>query len=403
MKNRNELPILKARMLLIIVLLSLTMNYYCTKVNKNDFEELIIVDVTKNYQQKKELLLQDFMEVEYIPLETNDNFLNEGYVLDIGKETILVTNRRANDGTIFVYDRTGKALRKINRKGQGGEEYINIYIGVILDEVNNEIFVNDISSRKILVYDLFGNFKRSFKHKNSKGSLFYTEIFNFDKNNLICYDKYNTEVPYVLVSKQDGSITRDIKIPFKEKKILQQSFDNNGDSWTVSPGPYRTIIPFKGNWLLLEHSSDTIYSLLPKPDYSLRPFLVRTPPIQSMETEIYLMLRLLSDRYIFMETIKNVYDFDRDKGFPKSFFMYDRQEKTFSGYNVFNGDYFSKKEIYMNWLSPVNHEIESWQSLEAYQLIESYNNGELKGRLKEIAANLEEDSNPVIMLIKHKK
>ena len=122
-----------------------------------------------------------------------------------------------------------------------------------------------------------------------------------------------------------------------------------------------------------------------------------------MDPEIYLMLRLLSDRYIFMETIKNVYDFDKDKGFPKSFFMYDRQEKTFSGYNVFNSDYLSKKEIYMNWLSPVNHEIESWQSLEAYELIESYNNGELKGRLKEIAANLEKDSNPVIMLIKHKK
>jgi len=57
----------------------------------------------------------------------------------------------------------------------------------------------------------------------------------------------------------------------------------------------------------------------------------------------------------------------------------------------------------MNWLRPVNHEIESWQALDANQLIESYNNGELKGKLKKIAATLNEDSNPVIMLIKHKK
>jgi hypothetical protein len=35
--------------------------------------------------------------------------------------------------------------------------------------------------------------------------------------------------------------------------------------------------------------------------------------------------------------------------------------------------------------------------------VESYKKGELKGRLKEIAAELDEESNPVIMLIKHKK
>lgn len=82
--------------------------------------------------------------------------------------------------------------------------------------------------------------------------------------------------------------------------------------------------------------------------------------------------------------------------------MYDRQEKAFFNYTVYNGDYSTKKELYMNWLRPVNHEIESWQPLEAHQLVESYKKGELKGRLKEIAATLNEESNPVIMLIKHK-
>jgi hypothetical protein len=62
-----------------------------------------------------------------------------------------------------------------------------------------------------------------------------------------------------------------------------------------------------------------------------------------------------------------------------------------------------KKEIYMSALSPVNHEIESWQPLEAYQLVESYKKGELKGKLKEIAAKLDADDNPVIMPIQHKK
>ena len=54
-------------------------------------------------------------------------------------------------------------------------------------------------------------------------------------------------------------------------------------------------------------------------------------------------------------------------------------------------------------IKPISHEITSWNSLEAYQLVESYNKGELKGKLKEIASELDEDSNPVVMLVKHKK
>jgi len=362
-------------------------------------DAFITVDVTKRFSSKKELILQDFMDVEYVALETNDDFLNQGFVQAIGKEVILVKNRN-QDGDIFVYDRNGKALRKINRKGQGGEEYTNAY-NITLDEDNGEMFVNDISLRKILVYDLYGKYRRSFAHKDGNGSLFYTDIFNYDRDNLICYDSYNEEIAFVLVSKQDGSITKEIKIPFKEKKFLQQQLTEGENVFTVSPGPYRSIAPFNGNWILLEFSSDTIYTFLP--DYSLRPFVVRTPSIHSMYTEEFLILRLFSDRYYFMETIKNEYDFDSRRGFPRTFFMYDRQEKSFFGYTVYNGDYSTKKEIYMNSLRAVNHEIESWQPLEAYQLVESFKNGELQGILKEIAAELDEEDNPIIMLVKHKK
>jgi hypothetical protein len=369
--------------------------------SKRSTDDFITVDVTKSYSPKKELILQDFMDVEYIALETNDDFVNQGFVMDIGKEIILVKNR-TDDGDIFVYDRTGKALRKINRKGQGGEEYIYC-LGITLDEDNHEMFVNDHYNRRILVYDLYGKFKRSFKQKEGGGSIFYTDIFNYDRDNLICYDQYNEEIAFVLISKQDGSITREIKMPFKEKKLLMQKRVDEaaGMTYTVGPGSHRTIIPFKGNWMLLEHSSDTVYTFLP--DYILRPFLARTPPIQSMDPEVFLILRLFSDRYIFMETIKNVYDWNAESGFPKTYLMYDTQEKAFSGYTVYNGDFSTKKEMYMSVTRPVNHEIDSWYPLEAHQLVELYKKGQLKGTLNEIAATLDEDSNPVIMLIKHKK
>lgn len=368
-------------------------------VNKSD---VITVDVSKTNYPKKELILQDFMDVEYVPLETKDGFYNRGIVTFIGEKFILVTNPQ--NGDIFIYGRDGKAIQKINRKGQGPEEYISINAGIILDEDNNEILANDFFNRRILVYDLRGNFKRSFKQKVATDhEEFYTNIFNYDKENLICYNEYNEKVPFLIVSKQDGSITKEIRIPYETKKFLRQikNGETPGSGTVVFPGRHRTMIPHKGNWILVELSSDTVYTM--SSDYSLHPLLVRSPSIQSMDPEIFLTLHLISDSYIFMEATKNEYNWQTETGFPKTYMVYDRQEKAMRNYTIFNGDYSIKKEMYMSATTPVNHEIDSWYPLKAYKLVESYNKGELKGKLKDVAATLDEESNPVIMLIKHKK
>ena len=70
--------------------------------NKQSTSKLAIVDVVKNHPEK-EFILQDFMDVEYIPLETNDEFVTQGKVMAIGAEVILITNW-ANDGNLFVFD-----------------------------------------------------------------------------------------------------------------------------------------------------------------------------------------------------------------------------------------------------------------------------------------------------------
>ena len=370
----------------------------CKRQNQTA-DDLITVDVTKNSFPKKELILQDFMDVEYIPLETNDEFVNQGCVQAVGEKYILVKNYR-NDGDIFVYDRNGKAIRKINRKGQGGEEYTSCR-SVTLDEENNEMFINDFWTRKIKVYDLEGNFKRSLKQKTEGDSQFYWEIFNYDKENLICYDEINAEIPFLLVSKQDGSITKEIRPSFKEKKYFFQVLRMENSTRAAGPGSYSRITPFNGNWMLLEPSSDTIYTLMP--DCSLRPFIARTPPIHTMDPEVFLIPRLISNRYYFMEGIKNVYDFRKEEGFPKTYFVYDTQEKEFSRYIIYNGDYTSKNEFYMVMLTPINAQGESWATLNAFDLCRDYQKGKLKGKLKEVAATLEEDDNRVVMLVKSKK
>lgn len=81
--------------------------------------------------------------------------------------------------------------------------------------------------------------------------------------------------------------------------------------------------------------------------------------------------------------------------------MYDYQEKAFFKPVVLNADY-DKKNVDMIY-HLVNDKIAVWQNLTADQLVEAYQKDALKGKLKEIAAGLDEEDNPVLMLVKYRK
>jgi len=352
-------------------------------------EDIITVDVTANYPHK-ELILQDFMDVEYIPLETTDEFLCQGNIWAVGNNIIIATNFNFS-GDIFLFDRKGKALKKINHKGPSDKEYTGFISRIVLDEENGEIFVNDAYTKKILVYDLEGGFKRRL---SMKGDFSPFEIYNYDQENLICRNDFhaNTGQSFILMSKQDGSITKEIQIPFKEKKtIMVWSQDRKMTYNTPTAHP---IMPYFNDYILTEYSADTLYRYLP--DKTLKPFIVRTPSIQTMNPEIFLLPSLLTDRYYFMEAIEKTIKFSATD------IVYDKQENALYRYKVYNDDYNNDEEAFLK-SRPLNGEIPSCQYLEAWKLVQDYKGGRLKGRLKEIAAKLDPEDNPVIMLIKHKK
>lgn len=368
---------------------------------KKPVDELITIDLSKSYP-KKELILQDLMDVEYIPLETTDEFVTQGVVRDVGKEYILVTNRN-NNGDILIFDRkNGKGIRKINRQGQGPEEYVRPN-GIILDEANGEIFVHSEASRKITVYDLYGNFKRRLDFSED---VLYSEAFDYDNDYLICYDDSNWnnqgdsrdsgKAYHVIISKLDGSVTREIFIPFETTNTLKVT-----DGESVIIGHFPRIRPSHGKWILMDASSDTLYNYAP--DGTLTPFIVRAPSPGAMDPAIFLTMGIITDRYYFMGTIQNSFNFKTGNGFRDGELVYDKEENAVFDFDVFNGDYAVKKTVAMTSRS-FNREIEDATSIDAYQLVEDYEEGKLKdGKLKDIAATLDEEDNPVIMLKIQKK
>ena len=403
----------KANTILIIILLAVIAG--CGGGNKHSTGDLITVDVTKSYPTK-EVILQDVFDVEYIPLDdTSDEFLTMGLIRAIGKEMI-ITRNMGNGGDIYIFDRNGKGLRAFNRKGQGPGEYASFSF-ITLDEDNNEMFVFASSQQKTFVYDLFGNFQRSLVWDRS---MIIEMVGNFDHDNLIINvdsdlvidiedgGSGKVEDRFYLMSKKDGTMTP-IQIPY-EQRILRNIYGRNGE--VIAYGARnQALIPNRHGWALTELSSDTIYRLLP--DLSLIPFIARTPSVQSMNPEVFLFPSAITDRYVFMQTVKKQsttphLDSYSTHTYPRRDLMYDINEKVIFEYTVYNDDFTVKKPVKLAFESYanmpfINNDIAIFIKLESHELVEAYGKGELKGRLKEVAAELNAESNPVIMIAKHKK
>lgn len=244
---------------------------------------------------------------------------------------------------------------------------------------------------------MYGNFKRSFPFTDTS---YYIYTYNFDKGQLICFRSYilsieNEQSCHILISKQDGRITREIEIPYKE--IETPAFITS--EVNVTPSFYLTI-PNNGEWVLTRTSSDTVYNY--HSDGNLTSFIKRTPSIHTMDPEVFLFPTAITERYYFMQTIKKEFDLEKMKGFPTTDLVYDKQEEAIFSFTVYNDDFLSKKQVAFG-TKPVSQEIAECQSLEALDLVEAYEKGELKSPLKDIASQLDKESNPVIILIKHKE
>ena len=359
-------------------------------------DDLVTIDMGADYP-KKTWVVQDFLDVEYVPLETNDEFVTQGNVRALGEKYIVVQNYN-NDGDIYLFDRhTGKALRRINRKGQGGEEYLHI-AHAVLDEAADELYINDNGGNRIQVYDTKGQFKRSLPYAEGCTYMF---MHAYDERYLIAYDYsiYNRsgetrDKPYyhLLISRQDGSVSG-IPIPFDKVRVPVVS---NGEIKVMGPG--NTITPNRGRWLLAETSSDTVYNYTQKT--GLDPFMVL---ISASRPEKLLSVGTMTDRYYFLRCLKLEFDFDAWQGFPAEDWVYDVQDKKVYEGKMLNGDFTD--EAYVDMMQyPVNGEkVAAYAVLSADGLVDAYGKGHLKeGPLKELAAKLDVEDNPVLMVMKYK-
>lgn len=344
---------------------------------------------------KEERILQDLFEVEYVALETTDSFLTRGFIEAVSPHLLITYDY--SEGCFSLFDRaTGKGIRQIKRQGQGPEEYVSPS-HVIIDEKREELFVSDYSLRKILVYDLKGNFKRSFKTVDEN---YYTELLNYNDGHLLAYKSpagpHDESSCHLLISKQDGSLTKEIRFPIDQ---VETPIFTHGEL-TSTPFFYLTA-PYGDRWALTVTSSDTIYRY--DADGSAHPLIVRSPSIHGMNPQVFLYPTILTDRYYFLRAQKKEFDLETMKGFPTQMLLYDTQEKKLVEYTLTNADMEDGPSINFYSIRPLGCDALGALTLQAPDLLEAREAGKLKGELQNIAERLDEESNPVIVLLEKKR
>lgn len=130
-----------------------------------DDSNVIAVKIEKI--EEKPVVISNFIDsVEFVILET----VPESLIADIGQvmlvdSLIVVTDKKI--ACLFFFDHNGKYLYKINRKGRGPGEYLDI-TKALWDEKKRELIIWDLASRSLLFYTLDGTFIRSIDDFNER-------------------------------------------------------------------------------------------------------------------------------------------------------------------------------------------------------------------------------------------
>ena len=168
------------------------------------------------------------------------------------KDRILIVDKDITQ-TIYIFDKSGKFIRKINKKGRGPGEYLSLN-DVAVDVSNKRLIVHDDMAQKISIFTYEGEFIE-------KISLDFitTSIAYLGNNRLACYCDYINNPNYSIRSKSPNLILFDLQTRKTQSKLFFNSTINrlgitgfiNNLSSTYSNDTVHLIMPL----------NDTVYSI----------------------------------------------------------------------------------------------------------------------------------------------
>ena len=370
---------------------------------------LPLIDMNADYPEK-EICLQDVADVSYIPLETTDDVLlhNSLNFEDVSSKGIVCVS----DNKIFLFHPDGKSRAVLNKQGQGPGEYRYAHYASV-DWDREEIYVNDIHQNLMLVYSLDGTYKQQFdlEMRGRQGDMLCD-----DDAHIVLYKEKSGSLevgnivppyrPVVLMSKEDGSID---SLSHQQDYYTTVSVEGKvGDNSLTMLLPIPALRKLNGEVYVSEVASDTIYRLA---DGRLEPFVARTPSVKEEDGGKYLLqLKGVTPNHYFFSVMKKEWIPESSVGSSLHIaddaindLMYDKRTGE-SFHPIFSLREYKAKLFYEGLtFESCSDANTAYLKLEAFDLIEALEAGELSGELKTIAEGLKEDDNPVLMVVKFKE
>ena len=153
----------------LALLLSIALVCACGSTEKDNEQETANIDAFRTYPVditiSETSVLNHIESVEVLGLEeTEASLLDNASYVHILKDHIVFRNGYRPE--VFIYSKTGNFLAKIDRKGEGPEEYTSIR-----EHWVNENLIQIYDGRRIVSYDMGGEFVKSLTVKNSAAHL----------------------------------------------------------------------------------------------------------------------------------------------------------------------------------------------------------------------------------------
>ena len=157
-------------------------------------------------------------EMTVIPLETKDYCLiNDVTFLKESKDYYFVYTEKTS--RLFQFDKSGRYVATISRKGQGPEEYLSVK-KIMLDEDNQELYLMDYMGRKMKVFGFDGSFLRAFPLPEDFA---YTNCFLSLANEAIYYVSSNNSIQMDFL-KYDLKTSKFVSYSHREREMDKGEF-----------------------------------------------------------------------------------------------------------------------------------------------------------------------------------
>ena len=357
------------------------------------------IDMNADYPEK-EICLQDIAEVSYIAMETTDEMLYDGNLIEFSENGIV--GRDLMNDRLLLFHPDGKARQLLSHKGKGPQEYTELG-NVAVDWEREEIFVGHQGGKKMQVYTLDGMYKRTME---VNAELRSSDMYLLNDDHLLAFKQkfvsggYNKPVdpyrPMVLISKADGTVD---SLSHVKDYIASLSIANLSAQAYISLEVY---VNSGRSLYLSDMGADTIYTI--RKDGSLSPYLTRTPSVVTdTEGKYFLLLKGVSNRYNFLTRQSKTMELSSDlvaRDELTHTLMHDRKTGEICQPHFKNRD-CPTLDVDLNFVT--GHDNTAHYPLQAFDLIEALEAGELSGDLKTLAQGLKADDNPVLMVVQFKE